>query len=123
MAATDLLTRCTYRLPDVLDQPVPPNGHEPLPYFDLRRAITQMQLDRGARQTPPVEPKSPNTDLKRMFRQLNSGSFADAFVSPRAWALMEVSRWHCQTPTMLIRPCRPPRWIDMSHLWTMSLMS
>lgn len=73
-----------------LDCLLAPNGNEPLPTFDLRQAITQMQVDRNH---PPVirTPWAFPQDLDRAYQMLDNVSFSDACVSPRDWAIMEVS--------------------------------
>lgn len=77
---------------DLLVQPtpLPPNGHEPVPMFDLRKAITQMQLDRGN----PTRPSSTSPERVECLNDVCAGleqrSFADAWVSPRSWARHEV---------------------------------
>jgi hypothetical protein len=107
--------------PDVLDQPLPPNGHEPVSYFDLRQAIAQLQLDRGRvlakdDTSKPVEP----IDLHDACRILETVSFSDAHVSPRAWARMEVSRpWSGKNVSDI---CRFPSWIDIHLGLTTSLV-
>lgn len=78
--------------PDVVEGPLPPNGNEPAKHFDLRAAITQMQLDREAR--PGRRQEVQIHDMVDLFVQLEALSVADAFVAPTAWEMMEVSVWH-----------------------------
>lgn len=73
-----------------LDCLLAPNGNEPLPTFDLRQAITQMQVDRSHPQMPQTPSAFPR-DLDRAYRMLDNVSFSDAYVSPRDWTIMEVS--------------------------------
>ncbi|KAK4684821.1 hypothetical protein P7C73_g5344, partial [Tremellales sp. Uapishka_1] len=89
--ANEVYQKCVHRTPiDYLDRPLPPNGNEPRPYFDLRKAINQMQLDlRHPIITRPIA-EEVNFDLREMFRQIENISFSDAFVEPRLWARMEV---------------------------------
>lgn len=92
---------------DLLDQPTPlvPNGHEPVPMFDLRRAITQMQLDRARSSSVNVS-EGGALELKDQYEGLEGRSFVDAWVGPRSWATKEVS-YHppfCGTGLQLIRP-------------------
>lgn len=72
---------------DLVDQPLPPSGNEPMETFDLRAAITQMQLDRGS-----VPEKGPEDirELSSLALRLENMSFADAFVSQRDWGRLEV---------------------------------
>jgi hypothetical protein len=101
-----VVEQCTTNRLELLDRPLPPNGHEPMPVFDLRRAIQQMQLDRGAAQSyssafgaSRSRSRSRSTgdrgdhpdSLESLTRRLDTQSFVDAFVAERPWALMEVS--------------------------------
>lgn len=79
----------TYR-PPITDQPLPPNGNEPLPYFDLRHAIMQMQLDR-ATTCDIAQVSQPDMSLEEMHRAIETASWVDSNVSPRSWALLDVS--------------------------------
>lgn len=74
--------------PDLVDQPLPPNGNEPAENFDLRAAITQLQLDRGAAEE---EAGHGVGDLASLALRLENLSFADAFVAQRDWGRLEVS--------------------------------
>lgn len=76
----------------ILPSPGPPNGNEWLPTFDLRRAIMQLQLERGV----PVEtpPASINhlEDLGKAIKRAELVSYTDAHLAERSWATMEVRR-------------------------------
>lgn len=95
-----VLCSATRRVHDHLDRPLPPNGSEPVPYFDLRQAITQLQLDRK-----PSVPLAPETeaksdifdDLGALSKAFNYRSYADAWVDHRHWAKLDVS------PVCLVR--------------------
>ena len=76
--------------PVLLDQPLSPNGHEPLPYLDIRQAIMQLQLDRSGRTIPSSENNKAHLDPEAALVDLDTTSFADAFVAPRTWADIEV---------------------------------
>ena len=76
--------------PPLIEQPLPPNGNEPLPSFDLRRALTQMQMDRGRFEAVSPLPDKPQ-DLTEAFTAIDNASWADTYVHPRPSALMEVS--------------------------------
>ncbi|KAL7419140.1 hypothetical protein Q5752_005976 [Cryptotrichosporon argae] len=78
---------------DLLDQPLPPNGNEPMPHFDLRRAIMQMQLDRksGPQAADVDDGVISGQDLAQLARCLDLRSYADAWVAPRSWAVMDVA--------------------------------
>ena len=89
--AVDLYNRCSECSSDLIDTPLAPNGNEPVRRFDLRRAITQMQLERSA---PPVRQNGEDNcqlSFREACRGLDIISFSDAHVSPRAWARMDVS--------------------------------
>ncbi|WWD17422.1 hypothetical protein CI109_101863 [Kwoniella shandongensis] len=81
---------------ELMDQPLPPNGNERLPYFDLRRAISQLQLERGPShpwdlpKQPPQEGRSDLDNLKGLLRRFDAVSYADAHVDLRPWAKMEI---------------------------------
>lgn len=95
--------------PDLVDLPLPPNGNEPAELFDLRAAITQLQLDRGA-----VEEDSGDVigDLASLELRLENMSFVDAFVTQRDWGRLEVSLPESRyelTPDVRGRPLRPER--------------
>jgi hypothetical protein len=80
-------------LPDLVDQPLPPNGNEPEERFDLRAALMQMQLDRQSsceRRRHGGVRKETLGDIGALTRQLDAESYADAFVAPRPWARLEV---------------------------------
>jgi len=87
----ELYDRNVIQRPPVFSAPGPPNGNEWLPAFDLRRAITQLQLERGV----PI----PNThgsdddlkDLASATKRAEVISYTDAHLGQRPWATMEVS--------------------------------
>jgi hypothetical protein len=85
-----LVHQCMSAAPDLLDQPLPPNGHEPLPTLDLRRAIMQMQLDRGG--SPQLASDFEEVELNHLAQRADVMSFVDAFVDERAWTIMQVSQ-------------------------------
>lgn len=58
--------------------------------FDLRAAITQLQLDRGAAEDERGDDLGELASLALRFETM---SFADAFVAQRDWGRLEVS-WH-----------------------------
>ena len=78
--------------PRILQNPGPPNGNEWLPYFDLRRAIMQLQLERGVslNEAPPSEREA--GDLEMLLKRAEVVSYTDAYLAERSWATMEVSR-------------------------------
>ncbi|BEJ11058.1 hypothetical protein CspHIS471_0104800 [Cutaneotrichosporon sp. HIS471] len=89
-------------LPDLVQQPLPPNGNEPEERFDLRAALMQMQLDRQSacerRRHCGVRHHSLG-DIGTLTRQLDAESYADAFVAPRPWARQEISEGDRFVPT------------------------
>lgn len=82
-------------LPNLVEGPLPPNGNEPERRFDLRAAVTQMQLDRdsasGRRSERHSDVSDRDHDLGDWVRRIDTESFADAYVTPRSWARLEVS--------------------------------
>ncbi|WOO77045.1 Telomere length regulation protein elg1 [Vanrija pseudolonga] len=76
--------------PGLVDQPLPPNGNEPSAQFDLRAALTQLQLDRSAPAELSVDEAQLVGELDALLLRLDTTSFADAYVAPRAWARMEI---------------------------------
>lgn len=87
----ELYDRNVIQCPPVLSAPGPPNGNEWLPAFDLRRAITQLQLERGV---PIADIHGSNddlTDLTSATKRAELISYTDAHLSQRSWATMEVS--------------------------------
>lgn len=91
---TELYDRNVVHAPELLAAPGPPNGNEWLPHFDLRRAIMQIQLDRGDADavspgSDPVPHDQP--DFAHTVRRLEMASYVDAHLDPRGWANMEVS--------------------------------
>ncbi|KAK8864281.1 hypothetical protein IAR55_001527 [Kwoniella newhampshirensis] len=91
----------THRQDDrLLDQPLPPNGNELIPYLDLRRAITQLQLEGG--HTPQAEDDDStkvasvsgltaamDNELNSHLARMDAVSYVDAHVDLRPWAKME----------------------------------
>lgn len=81
------------------DQCLPPNGHERIPFFDLRQAMMQLQFgltdqipQRGCAKkygTPDEDEKK--DDLQLMTERMEVISFSDAFIDIRPRVLMEVS--------------------------------
>ena len=96
--ATDIFRLCTSHNSRNLDQPLPPNGNEPLPSFDLRQAIMQMQVDRKSKVYNISTPRLPD-ELTALFRLLDAASFADASVAPRDSARMDVVEVDRYEPT------------------------
>lgn len=95
--------------PDLLDQALPPNGSEWLAHFDLRKAIMQMQLERGEMaEGLDRPPDCGENDLQTAARKLDMTSFTDAWIEERPWARMEVSP---QYPTATCADSRCPRLI------------
>lgn len=85
-----LYDRSVIHPPQILQSPGPPNGNEWLPFFDLRKAIMQLQLERGV----PIE-KAPAAecrpqDFKTVVKRAEVNSYADAHLAERPWAVMEV---------------------------------
>lgn len=93
----NLYEQCAQPPLDLVEQPLPPNGNEPAARFDLRAAVTQMQLDRSKVASrcdviqPDDVPSVGGLELADVVRRMEATSFADAFVAPRAWARMEVA--------------------------------
>lgn len=93
--------------PDLLEQPLPPNGHEVIPTFDLRRALTRMQLDRSSDPRPngtclsmgegndiaggAVDVQASDAEFKVAVQALSYRSFIDACIESRPEDLIEVS--------------------------------
>jgi len=75
-----------------LQTPGPPNGNEWLPSFDLRRAIMQLQLERGVPIDDAPSPQRNIDDLAMALKRADVISFTDAYLTERSWATMEVSR-------------------------------
>lgn len=89
---TDLYERSIVTSSDMLEKPGPPNGNEWLPIFDLRKAVMQLQLERGHCPTEsPRQTGLPEVDLNSLAKELNMRSYADAHLDQRSWAMMEVS--------------------------------
>jgi len=77
--------------PQSLQTPGPPNGNEWLPTFDLRRAIMQLQLERGVPIDDVPSPAPDLDDLAMVFKRADVVSYTDAHLAERSWATMEVS--------------------------------
>ncbi|WVQ72596.1 hypothetical protein IAR50_002154 [Cryptococcus sp. DSM 104548] len=72
------------------DGPVLPNGHERVPYFDLRQAIGQMQLGLQPGMVEEVEGvDESDDDLKLLFQRMDAQSYADV-AGPKPWAMMDM---------------------------------
>ena len=111
--AVDLYARCSECTSELIDTPLAPNGNEPVRRFDLRQAITQMQLDRSAQSIRQNGEDSSKLSFRDVCRSLDIMSFADAHVSPRGWARMDVSlTWQVNDDCAEYRRSR--RLIDMS---------
>ncbi|WWC89456.1 uncharacterized protein L201_004380 [Kwoniella dendrophila CBS 6074] len=88
---------------DILDQPLPPNGNERIPYFDLRKAIDQLQLERG----PPSSITGASSgqadligdELAILAKQLEITSYTDAWVNPKYWMTAETTEVDRHYPT------------------------
>ncbi|OXG24665.1 hypothetical protein C366_00194 [Cryptococcus neoformans Tu401-1] len=84
---------------DVLsDQCLPPNGHERIPFFDLRQAMMQLQLGLTgqipqrscANKYGTREEDEKKDDLQLMTERMEVISFSDAFIDIRPKVLMEL---------------------------------
>ncbi|OCF74779.1 hypothetical protein I204_05161 [Kwoniella mangroviensis CBS 8886] len=80
---------------DILDIALPPNGNERIPYFDLRKAIGQLQLDRS-RSSPSngfnqLNQEKGEDDLALLVKKLELISYVDAQISQKGWMQLEVS--------------------------------
>lgn len=81
------------------DQCLPPNGHERIPFFDLRQAMMQLQLGLTdqipqrscAKKYGTREEDEKKDDLRLMTERMEVISFSDAFIDIRPKVLMEVS--------------------------------
>jgi hypothetical protein len=80
--------------PQSLQTPGPPNGNEWIPTFDLRRAIMQLQLERGLTIDDAPSPERNIDDLTMAIKRADVISYTDAHLAERPWAMMEVSRPH-----------------------------
>lgn len=90
--ARGLYDRSVVRQPGLVKRPGPPNGHEWLPYFDLRRAIMQLQLERGSQHIVVDSPdEDPSGDIRCLSQAIDARSFVDADLSRRDPAVTEVS--------------------------------
>lgn len=62
-----------------------------MPTFDLRKAITHLQLNLNHERASRKGAGSATADLETLKMQLETRSFVDGLVAPRPWARMEVS--------------------------------
>ncbi|WWD02848.1 hypothetical protein V865_000890 [Kwoniella europaea PYCC6329] len=88
---------------DILDIALPPNGNERIPYFDLRKAIGQLQLYRGT-SSPSNGIHRPNQDegedhLVLLVKKLEIISYVDAQISQKGWMQLEASEVDRHYPT------------------------
>ncbi|WVQ82217.1 hypothetical protein IAT38_004345 [Cryptococcus sp. DSM 104549] len=100
------------------DQPVAPNGNERLPYFDLRRAITQLQLGQSSPNQTGRSIREPgeSDEVKALCERIEMASFADAHVDTRLWVAMEIFDVDRPQPSvddefdvsLLVKPGLPP---------------
>jgi hypothetical protein len=93
-----LYDRSIVKPPQSLQTPGPPNGNEWLPTFDLRRAITQLQLERGIPIDTVSSPDRNTDDLAMALKRADAVSYTDAHLAERSWAMMEVSRPDIHVP-------------------------
>ncbi|WVQ99289.1 hypothetical protein IAU59_006421 [Kwoniella sp. CBS 9459] len=101
---------------DLIDQPLPPNGNERVPYFDLRKAIAQLQLDRARGSESLIAGESVSTakiprdsypaaggrntdELSDSVKRIDNQSYIDAFVELRPWAKVEALEIDRYAPT------------------------
>lgn len=87
-----LYDRSMVQPPEILQSPGPPNGNEWLSFFDLRRAIMQLQLERGIAIENAPNPERTVDDLQMAIRRAEVISYTDAHLSERSWATIEVRR-------------------------------
>jgi hypothetical protein len=87
-----LYDRSVVNSPESLQTPGPPNGNEWLPSFDLRRAIMQLQLERGVPTEDAPSPERNTDDLAMALKRADVVTYTDAHLAERSWATMEVSR-------------------------------
>jgi hypothetical protein len=87
-----LYDRSIVNHPQSLQIPGPPNGNEWLPSFDLRRAIMQLQLERGIPLENVHHSERNTDDLAMALKRADVISYTDAHLAERSWATMEVSR-------------------------------
>ncbi|WVO16311.1 hypothetical protein L204_103986 [Cryptococcus depauperatus] len=91
---------------DVLgDQGRPPNGAERIPYFDMRQAITQLQLgvdvDIHINDSCLVTSRQGIGDeLEILCKKLEASSFVDAYVDMRDWVRRELFDIDRLSPTL-----------------------
>lgn len=105
--------------PELVNQPLPPNGNEPNAQFDLRAALTQLQLDRSAPAELGAEEAELVGELDALLLRLDATSFADAYIAPRAWARLEVG----VTPNCTADPNRSTRSTALRPVWMTSRVS
>lgn len=88
-----VIRAATRRIDDHMDRPLPPNGSEPIPYLDLRQAITQLQLERRTpgRSSDETGGTGGGDDLAALCKAVNYRSITDAWVDQRHWAKLDVS--------------------------------
>ncbi|ODO08811.1 hypothetical protein L198_00544 [Cryptococcus wingfieldii CBS 7118] len=73
------------------DGPALPNGHERVPYFDLRQAIGQLQLGLQADRIEEAgSAKECEDDLKTLFQRMEAQSCADV-AGMKPWVSMDIS--------------------------------
>lgn len=89
--AADMYRRTTFLQPDLPDYALPPNGNEPLPHFDLRRALTQMQLEKSHAVQSVDERSVIPAGFEDMVRRLEDISWIDARISPGSRITQDVS--------------------------------
>lgn len=92
-----LYERSVVHRPRTVQAPGPPNGNEILPYFDLRRAIMQLQLEMGhfsdikeSTPTPTTHTQAEMAGLDEVVKRAEVLSYTDAYLDERSWAVMEV---------------------------------
>jgi hypothetical protein len=92
-----LYERSVVHRPRTVQAPGPPNGNEILPYFDLRRAIMQLQLEMGhfsdlkeSTPTPKTSAQANTAGLDEVVKRAEVLSYTDAYLDERSWAVMEV---------------------------------
>ncbi|WWC61764.1 uncharacterized protein I303_104349 [Kwoniella dejecticola CBS 10117] len=100
-----IYSSAVHRQHDVLDQALPPNGNEAFPYFDLRKAIDQLQVDRtacsvtGERDIGMNEDAEDEDELQDIAKRLEIRSYVDGCVGPRDWMRLETSEVDRHYPT------------------------
>ncbi|OCF36738.1 hypothetical protein I316_01334 [Kwoniella heveanensis BCC8398] len=85
---------------ELVDQPLPPNGNERIPYFDLRKAISQLQLDRCIyTEIDRPEADQDGRSISELIKPMENLSYADAYVDLRPWAKLESTEIDRYAPT------------------------